>query len=165
MALRNILLEDDLTLRKKAREVTNFDTRLHQLLDDMAATMVENNGVGLAAPQVGILRQIVTIDVGEGLVEFINPQIIETEGEQTGLEGCLSMPGEMGIVTRPKKVKVEFFDRHGKKQTLEAEDMFARCICHETDHLKGILYRDIAEKMLTQEELEEYLSKEDDDEE
>lgn len=165
MALRNIVQKTEPILRKKTREVTSFDKKLHTLLDDMAQTMYEADGVGLAAPQVGMLRKVVVIDVGEGLVELINPVITKKDGEQTGLEGCLSLVGEIGIVTRPSLVSVEFQDRNGKKQTLQAEDFFARAVCHELDHLEGILYTDIAEKMLSAEEYQEYLAQLEEEEE
>ena len=154
MAMRNILRNGDERLRKKSREVTDFNERLWTLLDDMAETMKEQDGVGLAAPQVGILRRCVTIDVGEGLHELVNPVIVETEGDQCGGEGCLSIPGEYGLVHRPKKLRVLYQDRYGKPQELEAEDYLAVAVCHETDHLDGILFIDKAERMLTPEELE-----------
>lgn len=165
MALRNIVLKEDLTLRKKCRDVTVFDKKLHQLLDDMTETMVDSDGVGLAAPQVGILRRIVVIDVGQGVVEMINPVITQKNDTQTGIEGCLSCPGEIGIVTRPNQVSVQFFDRNGKEQEVQGEGLYARAICHELDHLSGVLFTDIADKLMTQEELEEYLEKENNDEE
>ena len=155
MALRNILKNGDERLRKKSRPVTDFNERLWMLLDDMAETMRDSDGVGLAAPQVGILRRVVVIDVGDGLVELVNPVITETEGDQYGGEGCLSVPGEWGMVHRPQKLVVKAQDRHGKEIELPAEDYFAVAVCHETDHLDGILFIDRADRMLTPEELEE----------
>lgn len=144
MALRQILKDGDETLRKKAREVTVFDERLHQLLDDMAETMYENNGIGLAAPQIGVLRRIFTVDVHDdgGLREFINPRILNPRGSQISCEGCLSVPGVWGDVERPGMITVEAQDRNGQWFTLEASDLLAICICHENDHLDGILFKD-----------------------
>lgn len=154
MAIRIIVKEGEDVLRKKSREVTKFDERLWQLLDDMADTLYgSGNGVGLAAPQVGILRRVVVIDVGEGLIELVNPEIISRSGEQTGSEGCLSCPGEYGIVTRPKKVRVRAFDRHGKSYEISGEDLLARAFCHEIDHLEGRLFKDIATRMLEPDEV------------
>lgn len=155
MALRNILTEEDPTLRKVSRPVTKFDDRLHELLDDMAETLEDARGVGLAAPQVGILRRVVVVDVGEEILELINPEIISESGEQTGLEGCLSVPGKYGIVTRPNVVKVRAQDRFGEWYEAEGEELIARAFCHELDHLDGHLYVDKMERFLTQEELEE----------
>ncbi len=155
MALRNILTEEDPTLRKVSRPVTKFDDRLHELLDDMAETLEDARGVGLAAPQVGILRRVVVVDVGEEILELINPEIISESGEQTGLEGCLSVPGKYGIVTRPNVVKVRAQDRFGAWYEAEGEELIARAFCHELDHLDGHLYVDKMERFLTQEELEE----------
>jgi len=155
MALRNILKNGDERLRKKSRPVIDFNERLWMLLDDMAETMRDSDGVGLAAPQVGILRRVVVIDVGDGLVELVNPVITETEGDQYGGEGCLSVPGEWGMVHRPQKLVVKAQDRHGKEIELPAEDYFAVAVCHETDHLDGILFIDRADRMLTPEEMEE----------
>lgn len=143
MAIRNIVKLGDEVLRKKSREVTVFDEKLWQLLDDMAETMYKADGVGLAAPQVGILRRAVVIDIGDGLVELINPEILETAGSQKGAEGCLSCPGEYGIVERPNYVKVKAFDRNGSEFTLETTEFFARAVCHETDHLEGRMFVDI----------------------
>lgn len=142
MAIRNILKEDDLALRKVCRPVTEFNERLWQLLDDMADTMHEAAGVGLAGPQVGILRRVVVMDVGEGVIEAINPEIVSTEGEQTGEEGCLSFPGKWGMVTRPYKVKMKAQNRHGKWFFLTGEELLARCMCHEIDHLDGVVFLD-----------------------
>ncbi len=155
MALRNILKNGDERLRKKSRPVTDFNERLWMLLDDMAETMRDSDGVGLAAPQDGILRRVVVIDVGDALVELVNPVITETEGDQYGGEGCLSVPGEWGMVHRPQKLVVKAQDRHGKEIELPAEDYFAVAVCHETDHLDGILFIDRADRMLTPEEMEE----------
>ena len=142
MALRNILQEGEERLRKKSRPVEIIDERILTLLEDMAETMYDSNGVGLAAPQVGILRQAVVIDIGEGLIELINPEIIEEEGVQTGEEACLSVPGIVAIVDRPKKVKVKALNRHGEEIIYEGEDFLAKAFCHEIDHLKGILFID-----------------------
>ena len=160
MALRNIVTVGDSVLNKPCRPVTKFDRRLHILLDDMADTLDEAQGAGLAAPQVGVLRRVVLVDVGDetGYLELINPEIIETSGEQTGLEGCLSVPGKWGIVTRPAYVKIKAQDRYGEWFEAEGEEIVARCFCHECAHLDGQLYTEVAEKMLTPEELEELLS-------
>ena len=155
MALRKIIhIEDDL-LRKKSRPVTKFDERLHALLDDMAETMYHENGVGLAAPQVAVLRRVVVMDCGDGLIEMVNPEIISTEGEQDGPEGCLSVPGRRGMVLRPMKVTVRFQDRDGQICELEAEELLARCIMHETDHLDGRLYVDIMSREIFEDEADE----------
>ena len=137
-------------LRKKCREVTKFDEKLASLLDDMAQTLQNADGVGLAAPQVGILRRVCIIDVrdGNGLVELINPEIIEQSGSQIGNEGCLSAPGEWCEVERPAMVTVRAFDRHGKEFTLKASELMARAVCHEVDHLDGILFTDRVKKTL-----------------
>ncbi|MBC8585720.1 peptide deformylase [Youxingia wuxianensis] len=155
MALRNVLKLGEETLRKRAREVTAFDKRLAQLLDDMYETMKDSDGVGLAAPQVGILRRAVVIDVGEGLHEMVNPVITFTDGDQYGAEGCLSVPGEYGMVHRPSRVTVEYDDRDGVHQTLQAQDYLAVAVCHELDHLDGVLFVDKADRMLDPDELEE----------
>lgn len=153
MALRNILTSGDERLRKKAREVTDFNERLWTLLDDMAETMRESDGVGLAAPQVGILRRAVVIDVGDGLHELINPMITVKAGDQYGSEGCLSVPGEWGMVHRPKSVTVHAQDRNGKPFELSGEDYLAVAVSHEIDHLEGVLFIDITDHILTEEEL------------
>lgn len=160
MALRNIVTVGDSVLSKPCRPVTKFDRRLHILLDDMADTLDDAQGAGLAAPQVGVLRRVVLVDVGDenGYLELINPEIVETSGEQTGLEGCLSVPGKWGLVTRPAVVKVRAQDRYGEWFEAEGEEIVARCFCHELAHLDGQLYTEVADKMLTPEELEEYLS-------
>ena len=157
MALRNIVTVGDPILTKKCRPVLFFDAKLHTLLDDMADTLLEANGVGLAAPQVGILRRVVIIDTGDenGIVELVNPKLLETSGEQTGTEGCLSVPDEYGVVTRPMVAKVRAQDRYGDWFEMEGEELIARAICHELDHLEGRLYTEIAERMLTPEELQE----------
>ena len=155
MALRNIVTQGDSVLTKVCRPVTKFDKRLHILLDDMAETLVDANGVGLAAPQVGVLRRVVLVDTGDEILELINPEIIRTEGEQTGLEGCLSVPGKYGIVTRPNVVAVRAQDRFGEWFEAEGEELIARCFCHELAHLDGQLYVEVADRMLTPEELEE----------
>lgn len=160
MALRNIVTVGDNVLSKPCRPVTKFDRRLHILLDDMADTLDDAQGAGLAAPQVGVLRRVVLVDVGDenGYLELINPEIVEASGEQTGLEGCLSVPGKWGIVTRPAFVKVRAQDRYGEWFEAEGEEIVARCFCHELAHLDGQLYTEVAEKMLTPEELDELLS-------
>ena len=164
MALRNIVTVGDSVLSKACRPVTKFDDRLSILIDDMIETLEEANGVGLAAPQVGVLRRVVIVDAGEdGILELVNPEIIEQSGEQTGLEGCLSVPGKYGIVTRPNVVKVRAQDRNGEWYEAEGEELIARCFCHELAHLDGQLYTEVAERMLTQEELDELM--EEDEEE
>ncbi len=142
MAIRNIVKLGDDILRKVCRTQLNFDERLHTVLDDMADTMYNADGVGLAAPQVGILRRYCIVDVGDGLIELINPVVISTSGEQTGSEGCLSLPGRYEEVTRPMKVKVRAQDRNGKNITVKGEGLKARALLHEIDHLDGILYID-----------------------
>ncbi len=140
MALRNIVKDGDPILLKKCKPVERFDFKLHQLLDDMKETMYHADGLGLAAPQVGIMRRIVVIDVGEGFIELVNPQIIETSEEtQRGAEGCLSFPNIYGYVTRPKIVKFRAQDRNGEFYEMEVSDLFARCVCHECNHLDGIV--------------------------
>ncbi len=142
MAIRNIRIRGDEVLRKKCREVTEMTPRLRELVDDMLDTMYEADGVGLAAPQVGILKRIVVIDVGDGGIVFINPEILESSGEQTGDEGCLSVPGKCGTVTRPNYVRVKALDENMEPFEMEGEELFARAVCHECDHLEGILYTD-----------------------
>lgn len=144
MALRQILKEGDDTLRKISREITRIDSRIQELIDDMLQTMYANNGVGLAAPQVGVLRRLFVADVkdGSGPLVAINPRIVLTEGTQIGSEGCLSIPGRFGDVERPAKLVLEALDRNGNPYTLKAEGYLAVCICHENDHLDGILFRD-----------------------
>ena len=142
MAIRKIVEIGDDKLRKQCKPVEKFDMRLCVLLKDMADTMYKANGVGLAAPQVGILRRVVVVDVGDGLIEMVNPEIIHTEGEQTGPEGCLSVPGRSGVVTRPNIVTVRYQDRDGVEYEATAEEFLARAFCHEIDHLDGTLYVD-----------------------
>ena len=145
MAILNILKEGDPTLSKTSRPVDEITERITTLLDDMAETMHRANGVGLAAPQVGVLRRIVVVEVEEGnLIELINPEIIKSSGTQTGIEGCLSVPGKQGTVTRPAYVKVRALDRHGVMREYEGTELLARCFCHEIDHLDGKLYTSIA---------------------
>ena len=166
MALRNIVTEGDPTLTKVSRVVTKFDARLHELIDDMIETLQNANGVGLAAPQVGVLRRVVVLDTGEEILELVNPEILSASGEQTGLEGCLSVPGKYGIVTRPNVVKVRAQDRDGNWYEAEGEGLIARGFCHELDHLDGHLYTEKVERFLTDEELEElYESAEEEEEE
>ena len=157
MAIRKIREIGDSCLKKQCREVEKFDNRLHTLLDDMKETLLLANGVGLAAPQVGILRRVVVIDLGEdgGILELINPIITHTEGSVTDTEGCLSVPGKAGEVTRPQKATVRAFDRNGEEFEFTGEDLYARCICHECDHLDGILYVEKAEKIFDLEQDEE----------
>ncbi len=145
MAIRNIRVDDDPILRKQSREVTEFNDRLFALLDDMKETMYQSGGVGLAGPQVGILKRVVVMDVSEDrneFIELINPVITDVEGAQTGNEGCLSLPGLCGVVTRPNIVKVKAQNREGKWCLYKGEGLKARCFCHEIDHLDGILYKD-----------------------
>ena len=140
MAIRQVRYKEDDVLYKECKEVKKFDEKLGILLDDMYDTMKKANGVGLAAPQVGIIKRAVVIDIGEGRIELINPQIIDESGSQTGTEGCLSFPNVWGEVERPNYVKVKAFDRYGKEFELEGEELLARAICHECDHLDGIVF-------------------------
>ena len=144
MAKRIIRLSTDEILRKKCKPVKEITTNVLTLLDDMAETMYDANGVGLAAPQVGVLKRIVVIDIGEGLVELINPEILETSGSQIDHEGCLSIPGNSALVERPNYVKVKALNRNGEEIIVEGKELMARALCHETDHLDGILYIDKA---------------------
>lgn len=155
MAIRNIVKDTDGydTLHKKCRLVTDFNQKLWDLLDDMAQTMYKAQGVGLAGPQVGMLRRVFVIDVGEGILEFVNPEILETSGTQEGAEGCLSFPGEYGMVERPNHVKVRAQNRMGEWFELEGEELLARAICHENDHLDGVVFKDRMSRLLTEEEL------------
>lgn len=160
MALRHILTQEQPTLYKKSRPVTDFNDRLAQLLDDMRQTLDSAGGVGLAAVQVGVLRRAVLVvetNVPEGeseyVIELINPEIIETSGEQDGAEGCLSVPGEYGMVTRPEYVRVRAQNRHGEWFEVEGEGLTARCFCHEIDHLDGIVFTSKAERMLDPSEI------------
>lgn len=155
MGIRKIMTVKEPCLHKVCRPVEKFDGKLHKLLDDMAETMAEANGVGLAAPQVGILRRVVLVDVEEEILELINPTLVETDGEQEGPEGCLSVPGKYGLVKRPYYAKVRAQDRMGNWYEAEGEELIARCFCHELDHLDGILYTEIMERFLTEEELME----------
>ena len=158
MAIRKIVKLGDDALRKVCKKQETFNLRLWTLLKDMADTMYQAEGVGLAAPQVGILRRVVVIDISETrdqIVELINPEIVwRSEETQCGREGCLSLPGRVGIVTRPQKVRVKALDRHGEPFELEAEDLMARAVCHELDHLDGVLYIDEMDRELTPEEIE-----------
>ena len=153
MGMRKILTDKESSLHKVCKPVTKFDWRLHKLLDDMAETLEDANGVGLAAPQVGILRRVVIVDTGDGILELVNPTLVETSGEQTGAEGCLSVPGRYGLVTRPYYAKVSAQDRDGNWFEAEGEELIARCFCHELDHLDGIVYTEVMERFLTEDEL------------
>ncbi len=153
MGLRKILSDKEPALHKVCKPVTEFDRKLHKLLEDMRETLLDSGGVGLAAPQVGILRRVVVVDLGEELLELINPELIETSGEQVGAEGCLSVPGKYGLVKRPMNAKVRAQDRDGNWFEAEGEELIARCFCHELDHLDGILYTQVMERYLTEEEL------------
>ena len=156
MGLRKILTVKDPALHKVCKPVEKFDWKLRKLLDDMRDTLIESGGVGLAAPQVGILRRVVLVDVGmedNEIVEFINPEMIETDGEQYGPEGCLSVPGKYGLVKRPMYAKVRAQDRNGDWFEAEGEELIARCFCHELDHLDGIVYTEVMDRYLTEEEL------------
>ena len=157
MALRKIVIQGDELLTKVCRPVTNFDARLHELLDDMKDTLLQANGAGLAAPQVGILRRaVVVLGDDDEILELVNPEILETEGEQTGPEGCLSVPGKWGMVTRPEFVRLRAQDRHGNWFEAEGSDLMARCFCHELEHLDGHLYTEHIDHFLTEEELMQY---------
>ena len=164
MALRNIVKVGDPVLTKKCRPVTKFDDNLATLLDDMFETMHDANGVGLAGPQVGILRRVVVVDTGEEDLELVNPEVVEVSEEtQTGVEGCLSLPGKWGIVTRPMHAVVRAQDRCGDWYEYEGEELLARAFLHEIDHLDGHMYTEIAEKMLTAEELDELMKQQEDE--
>ncbi len=154
MGLRKILTDEEPALHKVCKPVEEFNRKLWKLLDDMNETLVESGGVGLAAPQVGILRRVVVVDTGEEILELVNPTLLETSGEQTGAEGCLSVPGKYGLVTRPYYARVRAQDREGNWFEAEGEELIARCFCHELDHLDGILYTQQMERYLTAEELE-----------
>lgn len=157
MGLRKILTDKEPALHKVCKPVTSFDSKLFKLLDDMTETLIESGGVGLAAPQVGILRRVFLVDVGvdeNEIVEFINPEILETDGEQYGPEGCLSVPGKYGLVKRPNYAKVRAQDRNGNWFEAEGEELIARCFCHENDHLDGIVYTEVMDRYLTEEEME-----------
>ena len=155
MGIRKIMTVKDPCLHKVCRPVEKFDKRLHKLLDDMKETLADANGVGLAAPQVGILRRVVIVDLGDEMLELVNPELLETSGEQEGAEGCLSVPGKYGLVKRPNYAKVRAQDRDGNWFEAEGEELIARCFCHELDHLDGIVYTEIMERFLTDEELNE----------
>lgn len=153
MGLRKILTDAEPALHKVCKPVEKFDGRLHSLLEDMRQTLIDSQGVGLAAPQVGILRRVVLVDTGEEILELINPTLVETDGEQEGPEGCLSVPGRYGLVKRPYYAKVRAQDRNGNWYEAEGEELIARCFCHELDHLDGIIYTEVMERFLTDEEL------------
>ena len=165
MAIRNIRISTDEVLRKTCKPIKEITPNLLTLLDDMAETLADANGVGLAAPQVGILRRVVVIDTGDEILELVNPEIVETSGEQDGMEGCLSVPGEYWMVKRPNYAKVRAQDRHGEWFEAEGEELIARCICHECDHLDGHLYTEIAYRKLTDEEIWEMQAPKEDTEE
>ena len=153
MGLRKILTDAEPSLHKICKPVEKFDRKLHILLDDMRETLIDSGGVGLAAPQVGILRRVVLVDTGEEILELVNPTLVETGGEQEGPEGCLSVPGKYGLVKRPYYAKVRAQDRDGAWYEAEGEELIARCFCHELDHLDGIIYTEVMERYLTEEEL------------
>ena len=158
MALRNIVLQGDEVLTKVCRPVTEFNDRLHTLLDDMTETLLDRGGVGLAAPQVGILRRVCVVqNEDDEIIELINPEIIETEGEETALEGCLSVPGKYGEVTRPYYVRVRAQDRNGEWFEAEDEGLTARCFCHEIEHLDGHLFVERTDRLMEGEELQQWL--------
>ena len=156
MALRKILTDKEPALHKTCKPVTAFDQKLHTLLDDMRETLIDSGGVGLAAPQVGILRRVVLVDTGEEILELVNPEMLSTDGEQEGPEGCLSVPGKYGLVKRPYYATVRAQDRNGNWFEVQGEELIARCFCHELDHLDGILYTQQMERFLTDKELEQY---------
>ena len=166
MALRKIVEVGDSCLTKVCRPVTAFNSRLHALLDDMTETLVEAGGAGLAAPQVGILRRVCVVldEESEEYLELVNPEIVFQSGEQTGLEGCLSVPGKWGIVTRPYHVRVRAQDRYGDWFEAEADGLTARCFCHELEHLDGHLYTEHIDHFLSEEELRDYLEAEEEGE-
>ena len=165
MALRRIVLQGEDCLTKVCRPVTDFDNRLHILLNDMADTLLDSGGVGLAAPQGGILRRVCVVqNENDEIIELINPEIVYTQGEQTGLEGCLSVPGKFGVVTRPEVVRVRAQDRDGNFFEVEDSDLTARCFCHEIEHLDGHLFVEHTDHLLTEEELQEYIRRQEEDE-
>lgn len=165
MALRRIFLQGEDCLTKVCRPVTDFDNRLHILLNDMKDTLLDSGGVGLAAPQVGILRRVCVVqNENDEIIELINPEIVYTQGEQTGLEGCLSVPGKFGVVTRPEVVRVRAQDRDGNFFEVEDSDLTARCFCHEIEHLDGHLFVEHTDHLLTEEELQEYIRRQEEDE-
>ena len=153
MGLRKILTVSDPALHKVCKPMVNFDNRLFRLLEDMKETLIDSGGVGLAAPQVGILRRVVLVDTGEEILELINPTLVAVDGEQVGAEGCLSVPGKYGLVKRPYWAKVRAQDRNGNWFEAEGEELIARCFCHELDHLDGIVYTEVMERYLTEDEL------------
>jgi peptide deformylase len=156
MAIRRIVQYPDPVLKQKAKPVTKFNERLHKLLDDMAETMYDAHGVGLAAPQVGISKRVIVVDVGEGLIEMVNPEIVEKEGEQIDPpEGCLSIPNLLGVVRRAQWIRVKGQNRHGEAVEMEAEGFLARAFQHEIDHLNGVLFPDVADRVFRPEETEE----------
>lgn len=162
--IREIVKKGDPILTKRCHPVTKFDKRLAALLDDMAETLEESGGVGLAAPQVGICRRVVVVINGEDeLIELVNPEIVSTSGEQTGMEGCLSLPGEFGEVTRPMVVRVRAQDRDGEWFEVEDEGLTARCFCHELDHLEGHMFDELCDRLYTGEELDEMAREEEDE--
>ena len=167
MALRKIVVQGEECLTKVCRPVTEFNPHLHQLLDDMLETLEDANGAGLAAPQVGVLRRVCVVldEDSEEYIELVNPEIVAQSGEQTGLEGCLSVPGKWGIVTRPDVVRVRAQDRDGAFFEVEDEALTARCFCHEIEHLDGHLFVERTDHLLTEEELEEYIQQEEGDDE
>ena len=166
MALRTIVKKGDPILNKKCRVVTEYNERLHTLIDDMKETLADADGAGLAAPQVGVMRRVCIVIGNDGeMIELVNPEIIAAEGEQTGLEGCLSIPGKFGIVTRPYTVRVRAQDRDGNFFEVEDEELTARCFCHEIEHLDGHLFVEHTDHLMTEEELEEYMNQQEEDEE
>ena len=165
MALRRIVLQGDECLTKVFRPVTEFNSRLHILLDDMTETLLDSGGVGLAAPQVGILRRVCVVqNEDDEIIELVNPEIIYTEGEQTGLEGCLSVPGKYGVVTRPEVVRVRAQDRNGNFFEVMDSDLTARCFCHEIEHLDGHLFVEHTDHLMSEEELQEFIRKQEEGE-
>ena len=165
MALRKIVLQGDECLTKVCRPVTDFNGRLHTLLDDMTDTLLDSGGVGLAAPQVGILRRVcVVLNEDDEVIELVNPEIIFTDGEQTGLEGCLSVPGKYGVFTRPEVVRVRAQDRNGDFFEVEDSDLTARCFCHEIEHLDGHLFIEHTDRRMTEEELQEFIRQQEESE-
>lgn len=163
MAIRNIRTDGDEILRKVSKEVDIINERILILLDDMVETMYNSKGVGLAAPQVGVLRKIAVVDVGDGLIELINPKIVKREGEQKGIEGCLSIPGIIGEVIRPEHVVVSALNRKGEEITLEGQGLLSRAFCHEIDHLNGVLFKDKAVRILDEEEIRKSAEKTEED--
>ena len=165
MALRKIVLQGDECLTKVCRPVTDFNSRLHTLLDDMTDTLLDSGGVGLASPQVGILGRVcVVLNEDDEGVELVDPEIIFTDGEQTGLEGCLSVPGKYGVVTRPEVVRVRAQDRNGDFFEVEDSDLTARCFCHEIEHLDGHLFIEHTDHLMTEEELQEFIRQQEESE-